>query len=272
LIPHQITGLTVFQLPHHAWLISGGVFLFVLVLVWFHYSRILARIKKEEQQKRLMLQESLRLQILELQAQVRPHFIFNAINSIQSYILNQDVDRAIHYLSLFSKLIRRTMENADRELIPVSEELEIVRHFLEIEKMRFEGLLDYKIELPEEQSLSTCQIPPMILQPFIDMAIRKGIRQRDDNGLLTVSVETSSEKILRIRIRDNGPGWEQSLLEKSRHEDSNSLNYRILCDRIKLLNEVNKTRVFDVDVKDLRGSREDILGTEVVLSYQVKEG
>jgi sensor histidine kinase YesM len=269
---HQITGLTVFHLPHHAWLISGGVFLLSLTIIIYNQKQRIRRIRREEQQKRVLLQESLRLQIFELQAQMRPHFIFNAINSIQSYILNQDVDRALHYLSLFSKLIRKTLENADRELIPLSEELEIVQHFLEIEKMRFDGLLDYKIEISPEVLMVTGHIPPMILQPFIDMSIRHGIRQRDQGGVLNLKVDKPYEHTLTITITDNGPGWKSKLSEQPSHKEPGPLSFRLLSDRIALLNRLNHTDAFKVEVEDIFSESGQNCGTCVKLRYLVKEG
>jgi LytS/YehU family sensor histidine kinase len=269
---HQITGLTVFHLPHHAWLISGGVFLLTLILLWYNNKRNIARARKEEQQKRVLLQESLRLRIFELQAQMRPHFIFNAINSIQSYILNQDVDRSLHYLSLFSKLIRRTLENADRELIPLAEELEIVKHFLEIEKMRFDGLLDYNIEISPGADLETSHIPPMILQPFIDMAIRHGIRQKEKEGFLNLMVDRPYDHKISITITDNGPGWKRLLSSDSPPPEPGPKSFLLLSQRIALLNQLNNTNAFHVEINDCQNPGGEPSGTSIRLSYLVREG
>lgn len=267
-----ITGLTVFHLPHHAWLISGGVFLLALLTIWYLYKRNVALIRKEEQQKRVLLQESLRLQIFELQAQMRPHFIFNAINSIQSYILNQDVDRSLHYLSLFSKLIRRTLENADKELIPLAEELEIVQHFLEIEKMRFEGLLEYSIHISEGTDIETNHIPPMILQPFLDMAIRHGIRQKEKDGLLTVGVDRFRDHTVTITITDNGPGWKQLLTCDPPAQEPGPKSFLLLSQRIALLNRLHNTTAFNVDINDIMSPDNHCSGTSIRLRYLIKEG
>ena len=267
-----ITGLTVFHLPHHAWLISGGVFLFAIVAVYIYFLADRVRMKRNEREKQTLLQESLRLQIFALQAQMRPHFIFNAINSIQSYILNQDVDRALHYLSLLAKLIRKTMENTERELIPLSEELEIVQHFLEIEKMRFDGLLEYRIEVATDSPIGTSYIPPLILQPFVDMAILHGIRQKDDNGLLTLRVERPYDHTLVITVTDNGPGWKNKLGIQEPQKQPGVLGYHFLTDRLDLLNRLNNTDVFNVKIEDLSDAAGRITGTVVKLCYLIKEG
>jgi LytS/YehU family sensor histidine kinase len=271
-MPPTITGLTVFHLPHHAWLISGGVFLLALLTIWYLYKRDIARILKEEQQKRVLLQESLRLQIFELQAQMRPHFIFNAINSIQSYILSQDVDRSLHYLSLLSKLIRKTLENADRELIPLAEELEIVKHFLEIEKMRFDGLLEYDIDISGEIDIETSQIPPMILQPFLDLAIRHGIRQKEKDGLLTVGVDSFHDHTVTITITDNGPGWKQMLTCDPPPQEPGPKSFQLLSQRIALLNLFHNTTAFNVDISDIMSPGNHCSGTCIRLRYLIIEG
>ena len=267
-----ITGLTVFHLPHHAWLISGGVFLFAVVAVYLYFLADRVRLRRHEKEKQILLQESLRLQIFALQAQMRPHFIFNAINSIQSYILNQDVDRALHYLSLLAKLIRKTMENTERELIPLSEELELVRHFLEIEKMRFDGLLDYHIDVATDSPIATSYIPPLILQPFVDMAILNGIRQMDDNGLLTLRVERPYDHTLVITVTDNGPGWKNKLGIDEPQTKPGALGFQFLKERLELLNRLNNTNVFDVKIEDMTDENGQITGTTVKLSYLLREG
>lgn len=241
-------------------------------LVWYHYKLKIRNILKEEQQKRNLLQESLRLQIFELQAQMRPHFIFNAINSIQSYILNQDIDRSLHYLSMFSKLIRRTLENADREMITLAEELEIVRHFLEIEKMRFDGLLDYVIEIAPDADIEICQIPPMILQPFIDIAIRHGIRQKENEGFLKLRVETPADHMVTITITDNGSGWAKMLSSEPPPPEPGQRSYSLLSQRIALLNQLHRTDAFIVDIHDIMDGRGVCSGTSVRVRYLCKKG
>jgi len=218
------------------------------------------------------MEESLRLQIFELQAQMRPHFIFNVINSIQGFILNEDVDTSLHYLSLLSKLIRKTLENADRELVPIAEEVEIIMNFLEIERMRFDGALDYNLEIDPGVDLQSTFIPPMILQPYIDMSLRQGIRHRDQGGVMNISIDSNQDHILTVTITDNGPGWKTLIFSTPPPPEPGLNAYKLLSDRIKLLNKLNNTDAFSVLIEDLLDENNKATGTSIVIRYLLTEG
>lgn len=261
-----------FLLPDHAWLVSGSIFVAVVILLLVFHKYRVELIRKEEQQKRVLLEESLRLHIFELQAQMRPHFIFNAINSIQSYILNQDIDQSLHYISLFSKLIRRTLESAGQQLVPLTEELDGVTQFLEIEKMRFSGLLDYSLDVSSVAQPETIHIPPMILQPFIDIAIRQGLRQKLTAGFIKVELHSSNEHTLMVTITDNGPGWKKRIDKDPPPPEPGPESLKLLASRIDLLNSLNNTNVFKLQITDLYEPNGDCSGTVIRLSYFVRKG
>lgn len=140
---------------------------------------------------------------------INPHFIFNALNSIQHYINRQDRQAANRYLSDFASLIRRNFDAAQQAFIPLDEELENIRLYLQLEKMRFPGKFEYELFITGDVDEEEHVIPSMIIQPFLENAVLHGLSSRPDSGLLQIRID-HNEEALSIEITDNGIGIEKS--------------------------------------------------------------
>ncbi|HPI46233.1 MAG TPA: histidine kinase, partial [Tenuifilaceae bacterium] len=158
------------------WWAYTGYGLVLLAILLFVYRR---KIKTLDERNKVNTRIS-ELKLEALKAQLNPHFVFNAFSSIQLYILKQDTKNALEYLSKFAKLIRMTLDNSTRNRIPLTEEIEFLRHYLDIEKKRVQNL-DYSIHVGSNLDIETTNIPPMLIQPLVENAIMHGIRHMDSN-------------------------------------------------------------------------------------------
>jgi sensor histidine kinase YesM len=145
------------------------------------------------------------LEMKALKAQMNPHFIHNALNSIQSLILNNQSTRASHYISKFAKLLRQVLENADKNLITLDKELYSLQLYVDLEKLRMNMDIDYSEQVDENILASEIKIPPLILQPFVENALWHGLSRKDGDKKITVTI-TEKESWIICEITDNGIG------------------------------------------------------------------
>ena len=144
-----------------------------------------------------------------LKAQMNPHFIHNALNSIQSLIVNNRSHEASHYISKFAKLLRQVLENADKNLISLDKELYSLQLYVDLEKLRMNMDIDYSEEVDENVFASGLKIPPLILQPFVENALWHGLSNKTGNKKIIVSVKEKENWII-CEITDNGIGRKKS--------------------------------------------------------------
>lgn len=198
-----------------------------------------------------------------LQTRMNPHFIFNSLNSINNYIARQDERSANRYLGRFAKLMRKVLDQSGKDFVPLSEELEQLGLYLELEKERFGDQFNYDLDFSEDvlDGAESVDIPPMILQPFVENAIWHGLRYRPEGGVLSVRVITDGERPVVV-ISDNGIGREKSAALKTdnqrRHRSSGMATSR---QRIDLVNE-HYGRSFKLEINDA-DSDPEFVGTEV---------
>ena len=200
-----------------------------------------------EQRLRLESQKALQSKLRMLSGQMNPHFIFNALASVQAYVMTNDNEKAIAYLSEFAGLMRRNLENSMRPFISMSEELDFITTYLELERMRFKGSFAYEIRLyvsdPEE-----LMIPPMLLQPYLENAIVHGLRRSAQPGLLVLEV-SENEDCIRCIITDNGIGRAAAgRLYPGAHQSIAMSNIEA---RLEILNMDERSSGFNVTVDDL---------------------
>jgi len=168
------------------------------------------------------------------QAMMNPHFVFNALNSIQHYMLDNDKQSANKYLTKFSRLIRMNLDLSTKTDITLEEEFEKLKLYLEIEQLRFGEKLTYDFNINAELETDEVYMPSMILQPFVENAIWHGIMPADKIGKITVSANSiNNEKQLQITILDNGIGITNSK-NMSKPQTHNSIGIQLTVDRIKL--------------------------------------
>ncbi len=206
------------------------------------------------------------LALKSLRSQMNPHFIFNALNSVNSYIAKNDEKSANRYLSDFSLLMRAVLENSEEDFIPLSKEIELIRLYLKLEKARFPDKFDYQVKIDSEVELNQFEIPPMLLQPYVENAVWHGLRYMEDMGKLTVRVNKEKDH-LQLIIEDNGIGRKQSAKLKTKHQsDQKSTGMKNIRDRIEILNKMGRHQI-GVEVTDLE---KDGTGTRVKLSLRNK--
>lgn len=148
-----------------------------------------------------------------LQSQMNPHFIFNAMNSIQNFIIKNNVDEALMYMTEFSKLIRQTLENSSQQKINLEKEIHYLRTYIHLENMRFKEAISFKINLPKEINTFEIDIPPMLLQPFIENVFVHAFDSNSKNPILEVTF-LLKDKLLICEIKDNGKGINNERLNK----------------------------------------------------------
>ncbi|RKR14097.1 tetratricopeptide repeat protein [Maribacter vaceletii] len=200
------------------------------------------------------------LALRSLRTQMNPHFIFNALNSVNNYISKNDERSANRYLSDFSTLMRAVLENSDEDFIPFSKELELLELYVKLEHSRFPDKFDYSITVDEKININSFQIPPMLLQPYIENAIWHGLRYKEEKGFLKINILYVSNEVVHIVIVDNGIGRKKSAeLKTQNQKKQKSKGMGNIKKRIAILNEMHKDKV-DVSISNLQ---EDGIGTKV---------
>ncbi len=205
-----------------------------------------------------------------LQLQMNPHFLFNSLNSIQAFVLSNDTDNAIRYLSKFSQLMRRTLANSRESMIPLRDEIQALSLYLEIEKLRFDDKFEFAIQLDPAIDDSYIEIPPMILQPYVENAIIHGLMHTTEKGLLHINISLEDENIICI-IEDNGIGREKAAeIKKQSGIERKSRGMLITKERLEILNMYSKDQ-YTVKIIDLKDTNGQAAGTRVEVRITYKE-
>lgn len=190
------------------------------------------------------------LELKSLRGQMNPHFIFNALNSVNEFIATQDQRKANSYLSRFSKLMRSVLDVNKKDLIPLSEELALTQNYLELENARFSDKFDYKYDVEPDLLNSDLTVPPLLLQPYIENAVWHGLRYLEHKGELSLSAKKKGSYI-EITISDNGIGRSNSEKLKTKHQKSHkSTGLKNTSQRIEIIKSLYAKQV-EVEVSDL---------------------
>ncbi len=228
------------------------------------------QIRQQEHQKADVRNELNSIEMKALKAQMNPHFIFNAINAIQSFILSNNVDQALYYLSIFAKLVRKTLENATKDFIPLCEEMEYIHFYIELEKMRYEGQFSSEIDIDPQLPIETTLIPPMIIQPFVENAIKHGLLKLKDAGVLKIVIRKLSDSQYIVVIEDNGIGRQKSAeLKQEDGRIHNSKGLELTNARIRLLNEMSRTGKYHIASIDLYHADGSSKGTRIEVTFPI---
>jgi tetratricopeptide (TPR) repeat protein len=200
-----------------------------------------------------------------LRTQMNPHFIFNAMSVIQSYIYDNDVKNSSKFLVNFSRLMRLILENSPKEFISISTEMDILTKYLETQKLRFEERFEFEITCDENLLFENAMIPPMITQPFIENAIEHGQLDAVQNGSIKVNF-TKEDRMLKVTIQDNGIG-RKSAEQKSKSKDHKSMALEITQKRIENINFKYKSNG-SLNIEDQ--NKQDGTGTIVNIAIPYK--
>lgn len=204
------------------------------------------------------------LQLKGLRAQMNPHFIFNALNTVNEYIVTQDERKANQYLTDFSSLMRRVLQNSQKDLIPLSEELEMTKLYIELEHRRFSDKFDFDIHIPNHFSREI-MVPPLLFQPYIENAIWHGLRYRDGSGALAFDVREVDEKI-EVQIVDNGIGRQNSMQRKTKNQKQHkSTGLQNTGKRLELINSLYQQQI-SLHIDDVDKVDRESPGTRVVIT------
>ncbi|MCH4830292.1 sensor histidine kinase [Flavobacterium columnare] len=178
-----------------------------------------------------------------LKSQMNPHFFFNALNTLQSYIVANEKNEAIEYLSKFSNLTRIILEMTDKDWISIADEVKTLKLYLEIEKARFEEDFLFSIKTQADLDVEAIKIPSMLLQPYVENALKHGLLHKFGIKELYINF-TIKDKILSILIEDNGIGRKKSQeLNQIKNKKHQSFATNALQNRIDLLNEYNQKNI-----------------------------
>lgn len=253
--------------------------LLVLTLGTIFYKQRLARVRADAhaRQKNAELQQvqaEFRQRLAEtemtaLRAQMNPHFLFNVMNSINRYLLDNDAETASVYLTKFSRLIRLVLENSRSEMVTLENELEALRLYIEMEALRFKQKVQYHIEVDPNIDRKFTLIPPLLMQPFVENAIWHGLLHKETGGMVTIRVQQPEESKLRVLIIDNGIGRSAAAaLQSKSAQRHKSFGLRVTLERIQAVNELYQTNT-RVEIRDVLNPDGSAGGTEVMLEIPI---
>ncbi len=195
------------------WLATSVVFLLVVGLFFLafifqnHFSKmkqkqLISDLEKQAVKQKLLL------------SQMNPHFIFNSIDNIKSLIYNKKDELAVNYLTRFSKLTRQILENSNEGYISLREEIEMLENYLVIQQLLYSNRFTFTIDVANTIDTETMYVPPMLTQPFIENAIKHGLKNKQENGKVSIRFY-KNESLLYFEVRDNGCGFDQEEKEQN---------------------------------------------------------
>ena len=236
-----------------------ALLLVISFTVFFAVRKRIATIQRESGLKNRIAET----EMMALRAQMNPHFIFNCMNIIDGLIAGNRKEEAQDFLQKFSRLIRLVLENSQHQLVSLTQEVEMLKLYAELETIRYTNFFTYTFDVDQALIDGNYKIPPLLLQPFVENAIVHGLRHKEKSGgLLTVSIRLQKSHIL-IRIEDNGIGRAKSLeLNRENATVHNPTGLRLTHKRIDLLNQMNAGNV-SIDIENL--SFEEETGTRVII-------
>jgi tetratricopeptide (TPR) repeat protein len=223
-------------------------------------------IKEKEIQKRELEQKMAELEQTALRAQMNPHFIFNCLNSVQRFVIDNDAEGLNLYLSTFATLIRQTLENSGKPLIPLKDEIRYLETYIKMEQLRSNNRFDYVIHVDQGIDVSDIYIPSMIIQPFIENSIQHGLlNMKDKKGHIQLDISRKSK--LTFVVEDNGPGIKNAMLLKSGKAGTHiSMGGGITEKRIQMYNSRQEEKI-ELYVEDMFEAGSAETGTRVVLKF-----
>ncbi len=246
------------QLRRNQTTLLVGVLLLILFLLVLY---IFYRQYQLNNEKKMMALEQSRLR-----SQMNPHFLFNSLNSIKHFIINNEQKNAVHYLNKFSKLIRRILEASSMKEISLREELETVELYMNIENIRFDDQIDFEIDIAPDINPDTVKIPSLILQPFLENSLWHGLSSKEGEKKVRIEISRGDKGQINIAIRDNGIGREAAgRLQAQKVLKKKSMGIPITLERLANFSRIYRN-TFDLSIEDLRQGDGSVAGTQVMLS------
>jgi len=255
--PDKVIAFTVLPPFWQTWWFRLLFILLLIFVVW-----LIVRNEKIKEQKKAALQiQFSQLEMKALRAQMNPHFIFNALNSIQECIVTKHTDNAYHYLTTFSKLVRMILENSGKQFITLQEEIQTLSLYLSLEKLRFDERFEYSITIDKSIDPSFVKIPAMIVQPYAENALWHGLIHKQGNKKLTIDFKQHENSLVCL-IEDNGIGRQRSAKLKTSHKvNKHSMGMHITEERLALLATGAQVTIEDIAAKN------NSTGTKVTINF-----
>ena len=215
-----------------------------------------------------MVSSSFSNRMSSLRLQINPHFIFNSLSAIQNYIYTQQTHLAGNYLSDFAHLIRLILDNSRNELIPFEKELETIKLYLNLQKLRFENKFDYSIRVDPELNNGEYEIPPMLAQPFLENAIEHGLKNLDRKGFISIRYQWLNGMI-HFELEDDGIGLVASTVHKEKTKSGHkSLAISICKERLETLRKKRGGNIA-FRLEEIKTSDGKVEGTRVSFNIPV---
>ena len=252
-----------FIVPKPFWQKTGFVafaILVILFIAWF----ILKQWERNLLKKQNIKAQLLKSQLVALRAQMNPHFLYNVLNTVQGLVYGNRKTEAGALLGNFSDLMRKTLNSSDKQLLPLKDEIENIRLYLELEKARFDEGFDYHIGILNIEDLTEIYVPSLLLQPFIENAVKHGLMHKKGTKRVDIKFEPLNESFL-ITIEDNGIGRQQSMEINQRTKSKpSSFATAAFNDRMELFNKLYKRKI-TFQIIDKIDERNNPTGTKVVI-------
>lgn len=245
------TSLSIFIATpfYKTWWFSLLILALVSQVVYLVYRNKQRIAREKEELKIIHTKEIAEVEMKALRAQINPHFLFNSLNSINSYILKNDNKLASKYLVKFSQLVRNILNYSSSAYITLNEELNTIDLYLRIEGMRFNNQFTYLIDLDPEINISNIQIPSLLLQPYVENAIWHGLLHKEGEKNITIRVRKQSMESVCIEIEDNGVGRKMAAEIEQKPQHRKSFGMQLGESRLKLMND-GESNISSVGVID----------------------
>jgi len=258
----------------HTWWFRIGSGLLIALIAWYIIFLRLRniRIRHEDEKRILEIEKQMfSLEQTALRLQMNPHFIFNSLNSIQSVVIAGDTDKAINYLAKFATLMRFILAHSQKPFVNLSDELKAMEIYLDVERLRFDNKFNYKIEIDPLIDEEFLEIPPMIIQPYIENAILHGLLNKESVGTLKIQLKLKDKEYIHCVVEDDGIGREKAAEIRLRA----GLNHKskglvITQKRLEILNKSNEDEL-NVKIIDLKDEQGRPGGTRVEILIVYKE-
>jgi ligand-binding sensor domain-containing protein len=238
------------------------IIFFILILMTFIAGLIIRQIKLQSKQK----QNELKLE--SLRSQMNPHFVFNALNSVNYFISNNDKVSANSYIADFSRLIRATLNNLSHDFIPLGQEIESIRDYLRLEHLRFSDKFNYELKI-ELSNINLIAVFPGLVQPFVENAVWHGVRGLEDRkGFVRISFKLSNINLMQCVVEDDGIGRRQAEIYKNAILGKKSRGIGIVTERLKIISEIRNIQ-YQIKIEDLNPEKKET-GTRVIIEIPIE--
>jgi len=223
-----------------------------LVMRWRIQEKFRIQVERADREKKLsdLQHRTSQLEMHALRAQMNPHFLFNSLNSINRFIIQNNTDQASAYLTKFSRLMRLILQNSQNELVPLENELEALKLYLELEAVRFDHHFVYNIKIDDNLDIGAVKVPPLIIQPYAENAIWHGLMHKEEKGNLLIEILKEGDFLI-FRIIDDGIGRQKAAELKSKSASTHkSMGMKITADRISNMKQKNPNQNY-IQIEDL---------------------